>query len=271
MAGWQGAEEFKSRAGGKGEQVPCMAKLFGIEGCPHCATAAAFFDADKEKEGRQAYWKKNLYGLVIMSECPDKNKANKILLMNFPVKQVEAVLKHVQDDDADTRWPTPTDLNDGRLLVLSKSKGQGEYPEYSINMVDRPMPLDANWWAQTCPQLVHVDNDLALLRAVKSYGPANMFSPSQDLKEGEKAKFRLLPIPGNEAKVPFGCLFTHYIPALTDWDKAWADVGYDPAKVNEVRAKLGLSTAAPAADAGGGFPGGGFPGAAPAAPGNQPW
>lgn len=271
MAGWNGADEFKNKAGGKGDKVPCMTKMFGIEGCPHCATASRFFDEDKEKEGRAAYWKKQLYGLVVMNECPDKNKINKIQLMNFPSRQVEYILKKVQDPDQDTRWPVPTDLAEGRLLVLSKDKGQGEFSEYGISLVDRTAPLSLEWWNGTKGQLVRVDNDLALVQAVKTYDAAYTFQPSQDMKDGDKVKFRLLPIPDNENAVPFGCIFIHYVQAPTPWDKAWAEVRYDPAREAEVRAKLGLAQASSGGDAapgfGGGFPGGGDPGMA----GSRPW
>ena len=270
MAGWQGADEFKNKAGGKGDKVPCMTKMFGIEGCPHCATAARFFDEDKEKEGRQAYWKKQLYGLVIMNECPDKNRINKIQLMNFPSRQVEYILKKVQDPDQDTRWPVPTDLAEGRLLVLSKDKGQGEFSEYGISLVDRTAPIDPAWWAQVKGQLVRMDSDLGLLQAVKSYDSSVLFQPSADMKDGDKAKFRLLPIPDRENDVPFGCIFIHYVQAPTAWDKAWADVKYDPAREAEVRAKLGMTGASGAAEAPGfGNPGGdtGMPGM----PGSRPW
>lgn len=270
MAGWQGADEFKRKAGGKGEKVPCMFKLFGIEGCPHCATAKRLFDAKDEDAGRKAYWKKQLYAVVQMLDCPDKNKVNKILLSELPSRQVDHILKKVQEEDADTRWPTPTDLDTGRMLVFSKDKGNDEYPVYSVDIIDKVIPIDRAWWEATKVKLPRVDDNLNLLRCAKGFSSDFMFSPSGDMKEGEKAKFRLLPVPFDEQSVPFGCLFMHYVPALTAWDKAWMDVNYDPAKLADVQRALGMAVG------GGADETPGFGGVAPGAPGapgapNTPW
>jgi len=267
MAGWNGADDFKKKLGGKGESVPCMYKMFGIDGCPHCAKAKALFDEKKDDEGRKVYFKKQIYALIHMIECPDTGKNNKILLSALPSRQVEHVLKKVQETDPDTRWSTPTDLATGRMLVLSKDKGNDEYPVYGIDMIDKVLPLDPAWWEATKVALPRVDDLLSLLRAVKTFDAANCFSPTADMKEGTKAKFRLLPVPFDENAVPFGCLLMHYVPALTPWDKAWADVQFDPQRHAEVLRAIGNQGPGCAEDEAPGI--GGMPGM-PGAPG-RPW
>lgn len=273
MAGWAGVEDFKKKAGGKGEVVPCMYKMFGIEGCPHCEKAKGLFDAKKDDEAKKAYFKRQLFGFVFMIDCEEKAKQGKILLKQFPTRVVDTVLAKVQETDPDTAWPTPTDLATGRMLVLSKDKGKDDYPVYAIDIIgDRQVPLTQDWWDSTKGSLPRVDDNLQLLRAVKFYDPSFMFSPTNDMKEGTKVKFRMLPVPFAESSVPFGCLTVHYVAAPSAWDKAWADVKYDPAKLADVQRVLGIT---------GGFDGGmpvpgeefGGPAGAPGVPGapGRPW
>lgn len=236
---WNGAEGFKKQLGGKGDIVPCMEKMFGIEGCPHCKRAAAFFEADKEKEGRQAYWKRVPYSYVKVISAPSApEKAGKFKLMLWPLKPVEKILKKVQHKDLDLRWPTPTDLESGGIITLSKQKGD-QYPFYEADHIAQHHPIDPAMWAKVGPRLADLSNPIELVNAVMKMAPEHMFSPREDMKEGETAKFRILPIYGKEDTVPFGVLFTHYVKAKTPWDKAWVEVDFDPERADEVKGMLG--------------------------------
>lgn len=240
MTGWSGANDFSKKMGGKGQQVPCMYKMFGISGCPHCQRAADLFEADKEKEGRAAYFKKNFYAYGRIEKADGSpERVNKICLIHFPMKPVEHIMKKVQESDEDLRWPLPTDLEEGGLLILSKDKGEGDYPTYSVDYVNTPKPIPADAWAKVSKRLGDVSNPLRLVNIVEDLDDKFKFSPREHMKEGDKVRIRLLPIPGKEDSVPFGLLFTHYVAAPTPWDRAWAAVGFDPEKYSEVLGTLG--------------------------------
>lgn len=240
MGGWSGADNFSKKMGGKGQQVCCMYKMFGIDGCPHCKKAADLFEADKEKEGRKAYFKKNFYAygkIEAADGCPEK--VGSICLVHMPMKPVEHIMKKVQETDEDLRWPVPTDLENGGLLVLSKTKGDNDYPNYSVDYINTAKPIPAEAWKKVSKRLADVSDPLSLAKVVESIDDKLLFSPREHMKEGEKVRIRLLPIPGKEESVPFGLMFTHYVAAPTPWDRAWAEVGFDPERHAEVLGMLG--------------------------------
>ncbi len=243
MGGWNGAGEFSRKMGGKGQQVPCMYKLAGIEGCPHCAKAAKLFEAKKDDEGRKAYFKKAFYGYakIIAPPASAPEKAGKICLVNFPQRPVENIMKRVQHTDEDLRWPVPTDLETGGIIILSKTKGDGDFPNYAADYVNTPQPIPADKWETIGKRLCNVTDALALTQKVFTLDKTFMFSPREDMKEGETVRLRLLPVPGDENTVPFGMIFTHYVAAPTPWDKAWEEVKWNPERLKEVIGMLGES------------------------------
>lgn len=241
MGGWNGAGDFSRKMGGKGQQVPCMYKIAGIDGCPHCAKAAKLFEAKKDDDGRKAYFKKACYGYakVLVAPASSPEYAGKICLVNFPQRPVENIMKRVQHTDEDLRWPVPTDLETGGIIVLSKTKGDGDFPSYTADYINTPQPVPVDKWATIGKRLCDVTDTLALTRKVFTLDKAFMFSPRENMKEGETVRLRLLPVPGNEDTVPFGLTFTHYVPALTPWDKAWEEVKWDPERLKDVLGMLG--------------------------------
>lgn len=240
MAGWNNQKAFQDRVGGNYSSVPCMTKLFGIDGCPYCAQASKFFDAKEDEKGRRIYFKKQYWGWAHIMDCPTAEHKNQYRLVQLPVKVVTTIMEKVSHADPDLQWPVPSDLNEGFPLGLSKRKSDNQIA-YSVDgYIQHPSPIDADHWAKVGPTFVDVTDTLKCVQAVNTLDPKWLFLPSKHMKEGEVAKIRLLPAFGHEGDVPFGFIQVHNVQTQSDWDRAWAAVQWDPTREEEVRASLGM-------------------------------
>lgn len=247
MSGFSDGDQFAQGMKGGGENILCMEQTYGIIGCPRCAKAKSLYaqadergeSRDKEgplrKEAKGQYHKKVYFGLGIIY-CLGKPQNEQICLCNIPTQQVEAIVNGVMHKNPQVRWPNPADLLHGRQIVIDKSEkndGSG-FAQYSTKLAHAEHPLTEEWWKSVLPGLPNLDDHAAVQRILDSWPAINKFSPYNDMQKGESVGIRLLPHTGRPGATPFIQMKVHFASALNPWEKAWRDVGYDPARSKEV-------------------------------------
>ena len=247
MTGFTDGDSFAQGMKGGGENIICMEQTYGIVGCPRCAKAKALYAAadergesrDKEgplrKEAKGQYYKKIYFGLGIVS-YPGKPQNAQICLCNIPTQQVELIVNSVMHRNPDVRWPNPADLLHGRQIVIDKTEKNDSsgFAQYNTKLAHSEYPLTEEWWNSVRGGLPNLDDPSAVQRVLDSWAPANKFSPFNDMQKGEFVSIRLLPHTSRPGATPFIQMKVHFASALNPWEKAWKDVGYDPARSAEI-------------------------------------
>lgn len=229
--------------------VPCMMKTFGLDYCPHCEKANQLFaefnnsgNKEIEKNARALYRKRMYFsmGIVYWSGKPQDQQ---ICLVNWPANRVKEIMENTSDQaDPRLRWPNPDDLANGRPLVLQKYKKDAQFSDYKVQLIPDQQALDPEWWSKIVPTIPDMADPKAILEAFNTWPDKNRFQPKA-MADGEAVTIRMLPSKRNSngaCYVPFGMLNVHYTEAMTDWDRAWEEVGYDITRKAEVYAKLGM-------------------------------
>lgn len=244
--GYSDSAEFAAKMDNEWKTVICMEKNFGVTGCPHCARASEFYRLGDQhgetfetpgpyrKEAKKFYNAVQYFCYAIVY-APGLPQDNKLCLTSIPNKQVEKILKSVNNPNPGTRWNLPDALDSGYRIEIQKTKPQGsKFAEYSTQPENVVTQIQEDWWEKAKASIPPIDDIRGIQKALLTWDKSRIFICGTTQPVNTSALFRILPHTAGPNRTPFTPVRVHRLEVLTPWDQTWLSVDCDPARVQEV-------------------------------------